>query len=317
MVPLRPLGLGDLFDGAFQTIRRNPRAVIGMAALVTAAFMVPPMLITLAVAAAGGLDAVLPPELLSWETGGGSTATSGVEMSAGAELANVLGSLFSFLATVVLTGMVVHVVAEAVLGRRSTIGDAWRVARGRLLRLLGLVVLSALLFMVLLGLAVGLAVVLGVVGHPVVGVLSGIVLVLGALAVGADLQVRYFLLATPALVLERTGVVGALRRGGLLSRGQFWRIFGIQLLTGVLVVVASQVLAAPLTALMLLGPTVLPAGTTGVLVLSMASYLSTIVVTAVTTPFTAAVTVLQYVDQRIRKEGLDVELMVAAGHGAR
>ncbi len=35
-VPLRPLTLGDFFDGAFTTIRRNPRATIGVAALVTA-----------------------------------------------------------------------------------------------------------------------------------------------------------------------------------------------------------------------------------------------------------------------------------------
>ena len=33
------------------------------------------------------------------------------------------------------------------------------------------------------------------------------------------------------------------------------------------------------------------------------------------TPFTAAVTVLQYLDQRIRKEGYDVEL-IAAGTGS-
>ena len=39
-VPLRPLTLTDFFDGAFTTIRRNPRATIGVAALVTAGFMV-------------------------------------------------------------------------------------------------------------------------------------------------------------------------------------------------------------------------------------------------------------------------------------
>ena len=37
-----------------------------------------------------------------------------------------------------------------------------------------------------------------------------------------------------------------------------------------------------------------------------ASYLSQVLVGAVTTPFTSAVVALQYVDQRIRKEGLDV-----------
>src|SRR6478672_6895073 len=57
VVPLRPLGLGDFFDGAFKTIRRNPRAMVGLAALVTTAFMVVPVLVTLLLAAAGHLNA--------------------------------------------------------------------------------------------------------------------------------------------------------------------------------------------------------------------------------------------------------------------
>jgi hypothetical protein len=42
------------------------------------------------------------------------------------------------------------------------------------------------------------------------------------------------------------------------------------------------------------------------------AYLSQIVVGAITTPFTSAVIALQYVDQRIRKEGLDVQLIAAS-----
>ena len=50
--------------------------------------------------------------------------------------------------------------------------------------------------------------------------------------------------------------------------------------------------------------------------LVFSSYLSQILVGAITTPFTSAVTALQYVDQRIRKEGLDVQL-IAASQDAR
>ena len=32
-IPLRPLGVGELLDGTFSTIRRNPRATVGLAAL--------------------------------------------------------------------------------------------------------------------------------------------------------------------------------------------------------------------------------------------------------------------------------------------
>jgi hypothetical protein len=37
-IPLRPLGLGDLYDGAFKIIRYNPKATIGAAVLVAAAW---------------------------------------------------------------------------------------------------------------------------------------------------------------------------------------------------------------------------------------------------------------------------------------
>ena len=68
------------------------------------------------------------------------------------------------------------------------------------------------------------------------------------------------------------------------------------------------VLAASALAL----PALAAPGTAGALLLVLSSFLSQILVGAITTPFTSAVTALQYVDQRIRKEGLDVELIAAS-----
>ena len=55
IVPLRPLGLGDLYDGAFTAIRRNPKPMVGLAALVSTAALVVPAIITLLLAQAGEL----------------------------------------------------------------------------------------------------------------------------------------------------------------------------------------------------------------------------------------------------------------------
>ena len=60
-VALRPLALGDFFDGAFKTIRGNPAAMVGLAALVTTVFMVLPTVLTLLLAAAGHLTFDLRP----------------------------------------------------------------------------------------------------------------------------------------------------------------------------------------------------------------------------------------------------------------
>jgi hypothetical protein len=83
------------------------------------------------------------------------------------------------------------------------------------------------------------------------------------------------------------------------------------LLTALVVGLVGQVLAIPLALVGAIGPLVVP-GTGGALVLVFSAYLAQVLVGAVTTPFTSAVVALQYVDQRIRKEGLDVQLIAAS-----
>jgi hypothetical protein len=307
VVPLRPLGLGDFFDGAFKTIRRNPRAMVGLAALVTTAFMVVPVVVTLSLAAAGHLSADLA---FDPATSGDGSALDAAAVPA----ASYLGSFFGLFATVVLNGMLVRVVAEAVLGRRTTAGQAWAATRGRMLRLVGLMLLDLVVIVLLVGLPVVVGVVVGLRADPAAGFLVGVPLGLLAGAAAVFVQVRYFQLAAPALVLERTGVVASLRRAGRLSQGQFWRLLGILLLTGLVAGVVGQVVAVPLALVGALGPLAFP-GTGGALLLVLSSYVSQIVVGSLTTPFTSAVTALQYVDQRIRKEGLDVELIAASQRG--
>ena len=45
-MPLRPLGLGDIYDAAFRIIRFNPKATVGSAVLVAAVAMAIPILVT-------------------------------------------------------------------------------------------------------------------------------------------------------------------------------------------------------------------------------------------------------------------------------
>ncbi|HYO38621.1 MAG TPA: hypothetical protein VER39_03090 [Nocardioidaceae bacterium] len=303
VVALRPLRLGDFFDGAFATIRRNPTAMVGLAAVVTTVFLVVPVLLTLALAGTGHLSLDVS----------GDPAQGGLgALESGAVTAlSYLGTVFGALATVVLNGLLVRVVAEAVLGRRTSAAAAWASTRGRLLRLCGLTALNLVVVLGLLGVPLALGIAAGLQVGVAQGLLVGVPLLLAGVAALAFVQVRCFQLAAPALVLERIGVVASLRRAAQLSRGQFWRLLGVQLLTVLVVGVVAQVIAVPLTLLGLAGPLFLP-GTTGALVLVFAGYLSQVVVGAVTTPFTSAVVALQYVDQRIRKEGLDVQLIAAA-----
>lgn len=316
IVALRPLGLGDVYDGAFKAIRQNPKTMVGLGALVTTAFMLIPVLVSVVLALTDNLvlfsDDVLAPEPMPGDAPLEPPPTEGLGLTA----AQVAGPLFAFPATVVLTGICVLVVHRAVLGRQTAIGEAWRAARGQLLRLLGLTLLSALVSMLPLAVFVGLGVLLALTVSQGLGVLVGVLGGIVGLLVFLLLQVRLFYLAPAALMLERTKVFAALRRAWALSSGQFWRLFGIWLLTGLVVGIVSQVIGIPFAmggmAALFLAPDSSFAG----LVMVLSGYVSTIIVGAVTIPFSAGVSALLYLDQRIRKEAYDVELIAASQHRA-
>ena len=297
-----------MFDGAFTAIRQNPRSMIGMAAVVMTWFLLVPTALSIGLAAAGRLGAPIDPDSFGPTGPGEEPPPTELPLSM---LMGYAGQLVAAFAVLLVTGMVVHVVAEAVLGRRVSPREAWAAVRGRVLRLLGLTVLGWLLLLVpvLVAAAVGLA--LGVAVHPVLGFLVGFGLGAGGLVLAVVVWVRCFVLAPAALVLERSGVFASLRRAAALSRGQFWRILGIALLAQLVAGFASGLLGMPFTLAGTFGFLVVPESAAG-LVYVLGTYLGLLISYAVVTPFTASVTVLQYVDQRIRKEAFDVELIAGS-----
>ncbi len=146
-----------------------------------------------------------------------------------------------------------------------------------------------------------------------------IVGILGFLAVLAATIWLYVVLslANPAVVLEQLGPVAALRRSARLARGSFWRLFGIELLAAIIVAVAAGVIEIPfLIGAALAGGSggLFAAGGAGnVSVLAaIISAIGSIIASSVTRPISAGVTVLLYLDMRMRKEGLDIVLRNAA-----
>jgi membrane-anchored glycerophosphoryl diester phosphodiesterase (GDPDase) len=125
--------------------------------------------------------------------------------------------------------------------------------------------------------------------------------------------VRVYYLPVPALMLERTTVTGAIGRGFRLTRRQFWRTFGIALLTVLITTIAGGMLSAPFSIGAQFVPLAMAGSQYAVLVLVVLNGLGSVVQTAFVAPFTTAVTCVQYLDQRMRKEAYDVELMQQAG----
>jgi hypothetical protein len=228
-----------------------------------------------------------------------------------------LGAVLQYVGMIFVTGMIAHVTAAAAVGRRLSLGEAWAATRGSRWRLVGLTVLVGLIWTVVIVVYAAMSVLLLVLVDSWVVALGWFLVTGPAFVVLAIwLWVRVTYLPVPALMLERVGVFGAIGRGYRLTRRQFWRTFGIGLLTVVITSIAAQVFTIPFSiAGQVAGLAISDTGV-ALLALVVANALGSVLSTAFVAPFTAAVVSLQYLDQRMRKEAYDVELMTQAGIAA-
>jgi hypothetical protein len=287
VIPLRPLGLGEILDGAIKIIRRYPKPTLGLSAAIALVVTVINVLFVL-VLDTGARSA------FSGNSGDGGSFSSNTNLSGGP------GAIVSFLAGLVLTGVLVAVVGKAVLGQPAPPGEIWRQVKGRLWALLGLSLLTGLL----IALPVGAGVLIGVLaGSAALAVLLGL-----AGAVGSVYLYVRLSLAAPTLVLEKAGVTTALKRSGVLVKGAWWRTLGILLLSSIIVGFITAIVTVPVAVIALVASGGDAAGSG----LQIITHVLTGVLSVFIAPFGAGVRAMVYVDRRMRAEGLDVALQAAA-----
>ncbi|UNX55812.1 glycerophosphoryl diester phosphodiesterase membrane domain-containing protein [Georgenia sp. TF02-10] len=319
IVPLRPLTIGEILDGGFRAIRANPKVMFGLSLLVLAVASVIETIILYFL-----LDEASPfltdpfaydPATDPFAPGADPSEVLG--LSAGALVSSLAAGVAVWVASIILTGLLILSVSQSVLGHRVSVGEVWTRAKGQIWRLVGLTLLlgvggAVLFFVVVFAFAALIGVAFAGLGQDALGVavLLAVLLFLAAVVVVAFFAVRLGL-AAPALMLERSGVGTALRRSWSLTGGQFWRIFGALVLAALIVWVISAAVMVPVSILTAFGA-YSESAVVGTVILS--TVISTLV-SALTTPFLAAVLALVYIDVRMRKEGLDVELARAAGAG--
>ena len=217
--------------------------------------------------------------------------------------------LLTIIVRALLAGLLAPIIARETGGQQISARDAWRAAAPRLPALLGATLL------VLLASVAPAAVVLAIVGLAALAsappaALAIIAVPGGVLALILAIWIPTMLsLVTPVVVLEGTGPWHALARSWRLVWRSFWRVFGILLLAEIIVGVTAGILQLPFTFL------ASAAGGSGLSLGAVISVLGSIAAGTVTQPITAAVTVLLYVDRRMRREGLDLALRTAAGNG--
>ncbi len=298
IIPLRPLSLSDIFNGAAAYIRTNVKATLGLTAIIVVSTQIITLIATAGpLAAASRLRSAPPDEL----TGGDVAAWL---------LSAALAGLVGWLAGVLLSGMLTVVVGRAVFGSTISPGETWVKIRGRLPALIGLVALELVGLILLSGL-VGLIIgAVGAAGSAAAAVVIGLPLVLASIATVVYLY-TVLSFAPVLIVLERLPVIDAITRSFRLIRNSFWRVFGIRVMTWVVVVLIANAVAAPFNFVghLLVGPS--GPSLIGATVGAVGSAIGRII----TAPFSAGVVVLLYTDRRIRAEAFDLILQTGAAGG--
>jgi hypothetical protein len=303
VVPLRPLGVGELLDGAFTTIRRYPAATLGLSAVVML-FVTIIQIFT---------NYSLLHGVQSDTTTAFGTQTNG-DYAARVITAQLIVLVVTTLSTVLLTGMLTTVAGQAVLGRPMGMRAAWDGTRPLFLRLFGATLLIALII-------AGIAVVAAVPGAILlaVGATDGGVVLLVIALLGALVAIVYvataLILTTPALILEKLTIRAALSRSRKLVKSSWWRVFGIILLAQIIAGVIGGIVSVPFELAGGLG-SVLSGNNADqyhffpLLLTGVGTFLGGTLVR----PFSAGVIALLYIDRRMRAEALDLTLQQAAAH---
>ena len=252
-------------------------------------------------------------------------STSLESVSSEAEFTDAMGPFLAFMAGTlgvsvligflgsVLQGVLVVPVSRSVLNRRTGFKQMWKLAIPRILPLLGVATLLTLGGLLAVAALIGISILLFTAMGPAALL---IVLPLGLGAVVAFLWIGLKLMLAPAvIVVERTGVYDGLLRSWQLTKNNWWRIFGITLVVAIMVGIIAQIVQIPVSLVSaavggVVAPHPDPESMTSTLILT--TVISTAIaalVGSVTFAFQASVSGLIYMDLRMRRDGLDVELM--------
>ena len=301
IIPLRPLTVGELFNGAFQAVRVNPQTMFGFAFAI--------------MAVVGLVQAFFASSSTSSLTRALSSGdTDDLIYSLGSSMGSFATDGLTLLATAFLSGMLALTVWDAVLGRKSSPADAWHRFSPRFVPvllatlLIGIIEFVAIVVVLLVFLIPFFLVVanaatarsLDSASAGIGGALSIIFLMIVALIVIACFLTVKFAFTSSAVVLEGLGPVDAMKRSWSLSKGSFWRILGSIWLIGIVTTLITSVLGAIVGAILGVGANA--AESLGLLV-AFSAFVSALL-SAVVIPVQSSFYTLMYLDERMRKENL-------------
>src|SRR5882757_5158035 len=308
VVPLRPLSLGEILDGAIATLRGHWRAILGAAFVIS--------LVTEGVSVVVQGLFIDDTRIKALQDNPDPSVSDILHSLGGSAAASGLLGLVTAVGTFLATAMVAIVTSRSVLGRTVTAREALAELRPRLPKLIGMIALVLLAFCGVLGASALPGGLIALAGAETAGGALMTLGLLGGMVTVVWLWIQWSL-AAPALVLEKQEPVAALKRSAKLVHGAWWRILGIQFVVVLLAAIVGVIVEMPFS---LIGSAVTgdeftslwgsgsDVGWTYLIINGVGQLLAA----TLTLPVTAGVVSLLYMDQRIRRESLDIDLARAA-----
>jgi hypothetical protein len=209
----------------------------------------------------------------------GSLYTFGTTSTSASNVGLIVGAVLGLLGYLLATGAVFKLQLDAYLGRPANVRDSidYVVGRHRMLSLLWVGIIETVMV------AVGFILI----------IIPGIYLFV-ALA-----------FAVPVLMLEGLRGMGAISRSMSLVSGRWWPTFGRLLVGLILYIVAAFVVG-------LIGSAITH-GVSSVSLYLIINGIVSIVVAVFLAPFYAALINVTYIDLRVRKEGIDHDVLLSGG----
>jgi hypothetical protein len=302
---LRPLTLGELLDRSFSIYRKHFWMFVGIMAV--------PSVLALALSVLSVLIIAMVP---APPVGSGGTLqqTPAAAMRTLVWISAVAIAIFVtvvvyFITYAVTLGATTVAVSQIYLDRPGTIRSAFLPLKGKVgrLSLLFLLVALRIVGVFILGTIV-LGIVMGVLGAvtPIFAVLALFPGMMSLVALSIWLALRYSV-AVPVAVLEDETATEAIGRSVRLTEGYRWRVFVLLLFTMVIAYAVLFVFQGPFLAMaMLAGP-----GTWTYVWSNLLSSVFGAIGSAVTSPLMVVAFAVLYYDLRVRKEGFDLDVMLA------
>jgi hypothetical protein len=292
-IPVRPMNLGDLLDGAVRLFLANWQAL-----LLAVGVIVVPLQLVSAFLQRDQLRLGLF-QLLTDPTAFDRLAQQGSVISPAQQAASFISMLIWILVLPVLAGAICVIAGRSYLGQQVDWRAGLGTAGGRFGSLVGAAILVHLIEFLMFAPALVVFVIAATTSNGRLAAL-GLLLLLGGI-IGATIVASLYVAAAPAVVIEDLGAVAAMRRSRRLRQPRLGPTIAAVIVAGLLAGIIGLIIGVPAVIGSGLG------GSFAWVLVGIGGLLQQLV----QIPFIAIVSTLLYFDSRIRQEGLDLQMAAA------